>query len=797
MLCRAMVKQRKIVGIWPAPTSDEAQSGREEPLELTADAMMALPEPDIAAPSSTSNGMDPRDWLDDSNGHSVFGDSLPDERHLPWVGIALAVLAAAWIFAVAWTATGSANRLPAASDMIQWIAIAATPLALILMLWLALERGSHSSTARHLRLLAALRDEQKRLDQRLAAIDGHWHAAQNALQQRARDAETAIGSSTHTIETATQRLDDTVRNTVTSAGLVVQQTEVAARHLNGLEVALPKAEDVARRVSETLQGAAHSAYQQGARLEEQLAAVQSDAGDIERRVDTALVALAARLADVGTAGSEAELAAQVASTRFASALDDQRVGALAMLADLAANLETSSDMVETRMTEARTRIVSAATTQLAALDTAIAKTAASGAEIDAGLLRTTERNDALGAALAEAVTAIESRLTQFTADTNARLATMTDLVRSASADIDRMTDAGERNSETVEQMMQRIEVARAQLGGFGAQIANELPQSLEKLNKDVERVRAGIATLPALVSEGSIGAAAMVAQIAEAERLLEQQAQQMTALDAGGRGMLEERGSALAGLRATIDALAASITALEEERLPSLEKAVDAGSAAAQSALVDLETKVADSIAASSGAIEQIFGSAVDAALGSTASARLEQLSVHADEAVAAAAAATEQLTRQLSALNAASAAVEARSGAFAQSMQRHDSEALARQMALTSEALQAMSVDMARVLDSDISDQAWQAWLKGDRGVFARRTVRLLTAAEARDVHRRYGEDEAFRALVNHYIHDFEAMLRRIVDAPEGDALTVTLLSSDIGKIYVALAQAIERLRN
>jgi len=38
--------------------------------------------------------------------------------------------------------------------------------------------------------------------------------------------------------------------------------------------------------------------------------------------------------------------------------------------------------------------------------------------------------------------------------------------------------------------------------------------------------------------------------------------------------------------------------------------------------------------------------------------------------------------------------------------------------------------------------------------------------------------------------------MLRRVLSEREGSALGVTILSSDMGKLYVALAQAIERLR-
>jgi hypothetical protein len=73
---------------------------------------------------------------------------------------------------------------------------------------------------------------------------------------------------------------------------------------------------------------------------------------------------------------------------------------------------------------------------------------------------------------------------------------------------------------------------------------------------------------------------------------------------------------------------------------------------------------------------------------------------------------------------------------------------------------------------------------------------VRLLSSGEARAIAQHYEEEPEFREQVNRYIHDFEAMLRRVLADREGFPLGVTLLSSDMGKLYVALAQAIERLR-
>ena len=80
---------------------------------------------------------------------------------------------------------------------------------------------------------------------------------------------------------------------------------------------------------------------------------------------------------------------------------------------------------------------------------------------------------------------------------------------------------------------------------------------------------------------------------------------------------------------------------------------------------------------------------------------------------------------------------------------------------------------------------------------MFTRRAVRLLDSGEAREVARHYDEEPDFREQVNRYIHDFEAMLRRVLSDREGTTLGVTLLSSDMGKLYVALSQAVQRVRS
>ncbi len=52
------------------------------------------------------------------------------------------------------------------------------------------------------------------------------------------------------------------------------------------------------------------------------------------------------------------------------------------------------------------------------------------------------------------------------------------------------------------------------------------------------------------------------------------------------------------------------------------------------------------------------------------------------------------------------------------------------------------------------------------------------------------------FQQSVNRYVHDFEAMLRRVMAERDGGMIAVTMMSSDMGKLYAALADALDRKR-
>ncbi|MEG3175746.1 hypothetical protein U1872_05855 [Sphingomonas sp. RB3P16] len=233
-----------------------------------------------------------------------------------------------------------------------------------------------------------------------------------------------------------------------------------------------------------------------------------------------------------------------------------------------------------------------------------------------------------------------------------------------------------------------------------------------------------------------------------------------------------------------------------EEAAPRLVEALlrvrDSASAAADRARETLATVIPEA----AHALEEESAAALERATSGAVDRHLASIGEAAEAAADAAARASERLTRQMLAIADSTALVETRLQEAREDRDKADQDTLTRRVSLLIESLNSASIDIAKAFSTDVSDSAWSAYLKGDRGVFTRRAVRLIEAGEAREIARLHDEDPAFREQVNRYIHDFEAMLRAILSQRDGSPLGVTVLSSDMGKLYVALAQAIERLR-
>ena len=214
--------------------------------------------------------------------------------------------------------------------------------------------------------------------------------------------------------------------------------------------------------------------------------------------------------------------------------------------------------------------------------------------------------------------------------------------------------------------------------------------------------------------------------------------------------------------------------------LESLMRIRDTANAAADHAREAIERIVPDA----GGAIEAAGKEALEKSLAAIAEAQTT--------AAASATEASDKLNEQMRAIADASGHIEARLA---------DTERRRRLRAarVAADRIAQFGGDRRRqdLADRSAGQRRGRPISRAIAACSRRRAVQLLDAGEtARDRAGSTRTTTTFREQVNRYIHDFEAMLRAVLAQRDGAPLGVTLLSSDMGKLYVALAQAIERLR-
>jgi chromosome segregation ATPase len=263
--------------------------------------------------------------------------------------------------------------------------------------------------------------------------------------------------------------------------------------------------------------------------------------------------------------------------------------------------------------------------------------------------------------------------------------------------------------------------------------------------------------------------------------------------------LAEESEDALArlqGLRGGFARLAEESAGVAGETQEALRAALGTLEAAIQSAFATLDEGARERTRALA---ERIGGEAVEAlerTLRNESSATIGKLEQAAAHAAGVGREAAVQLRDQLVKVNELTGNLEQRVMRARELAEEQVGNDFARRMALITDSLNSAAIDIGGALASEVADTAWDAYLKGDRGIFTRRAVRLIDNGTAKDIAALYSGDEAFKANVNRYIHDFEALLRQTLSTRDGHVLSVTMLGSDMGKLYVALAQAIQRFR-
>ena len=253
----------------------------------------------------------------------------------------------------------------------------------------------------------------------------------------------------------------------------------------------------------------------------------------------------------------------------------------------------------------------------------------------------------------------------------------------------------------------------------------------------------------------------------------------------------------LQGLRGKLDQLTNEGECFATETQDRLSEALSRLEAATRDAFAALDSGAKEKVGALAETISSEAVEALERSLRNETAETIGALEQAASHASGVGREATIQLRDQLAMVNELTGNLEQRVARARELAEEQVNNDFSRRMALITDSLNSNAIDISNALSTEVSDTAWDAYLKGDRGIFTRRAVRLVDSGEAREIAELYQHDETFKANVSRYIHDFEAMLRSMLSTRDGNALSVTVLGSDMGKLYVALAQSIERFRN
>jgi len=110
-------------------------------------------------------------------------------------------------------------------------------------------------------------------------------------------------------------------------------------------------------------------------------------------------------------------------------------------------------------------------------------------------------------------------------------------------------------------------------------------------------------------------------------------------------------------------------------------------------------------------------------------------------------------------------------------------------------ESLDALSADIARLVDHDASVEFWERHKRGEKNAVTRRLYTAQGQKTFEDIRRKYRRSSEFRDTVDRYIEEFERLLDQVGRDDRGQVLTRTYLASDTGKVYTLLAHASGRI--
>ena len=748
------------------------------------------PAPEIEAPTE-------RDWLDISSLDASDDDETPAKGGQWMAPTLLILLAIGWTGFALFVATGRFTRGPALADWPALIATIAMPLTLLAVLWMVMLRSGRSEQARFARVATALREENLALNQSMHSLGLHLADAQKQLGDQAKIVQQLGFDTVMRLNESSDKLASNASVIANAHDQLARSGDVALQRMDGLLAGLPRIDDVAQRLAVNFREAGLVAHQQGANLEARLAALGEEAAKAAQTGEASTASMLEAIVALQEQTKETESDLMAASVHVA----DAQKAALAHMTTVAASARDDMASTVTAMTG---RMGESWRQFREGVD-------AAAAQMDTRLVAARDAGDAMGAQLsahADASDALASRITAHVATVGEQLEVLDASVTTSTGVIGRAIDDTkaqlgafmqqvQTGNASAHQLITHAESLLLALDAVTRELDETLPHALDRITLHGKTTQTSLSQLRPMLDASELVAQSTMSHVNAVQATLKSNEEQMKGHATSQQELVDRINMSLADAETALVKLRDGADEFAEQGGARMIATLGEVRATADSAADEARLTLEKLVAGARDAMRATATSAIDAAFKTEIMGQLSAIEDASARAVAAANGAADRLMRQLITIMDTSASVEQRVSEAEQAIAASDRDSLAKQVGLLTEALKSTAIDVTKILSSEVSDTAWDAYLKGDRGVFARRAVKLIENSEAKEILRLYQADDGFHASVNQFIHDFEAMLRLLIGARDGSAISVTLLSSDIGKLYVALAQSIDRLRN
>lgn len=743
-----------------------------------------------------------------------------------WIAPVLAgAVVAGWTLLFA-LAQGPAIAAAGLAGLGGWIAQWSAPVVLVALVYLIAMRSGRAEAIRFADASAALRREAQALETRLASVNRELSLAREFLGAQSRDLDSLGRVAVERISEHSSRLEALVQTNSAQVDSIGNVSAAAVQNMEQLRDQLPviatAAKDVASNIG-NVGRVAHGHVQDMVsglgRITDLGAASERQVTALRDRIDAALSLLEARTRLLDQTISGRFEALEERSNGFAldlerheaEARDAMRQRSQAMAEDIAASSARLDREEAEALTSLRARLVAlrdeAGTVArslrdgesgaMAAWEGSVARLAQDMAQFDADLAQRHATAIANATQLGSVTEATSIRLAQ----AEARIEAITIADSALASNMDARLDVLERRLTDTDRALEKLtnsSVRLLELIQASAQHSREqLPAAIAASEDQLIAHEARVQALRGAVEEARETGAALAGHVEAAQQTVLATTGAVHALHDGLDLRLAGQGEAISALRGRLDDLSDEVERIATHTGGEVGTSLARLGNAVREALDSIENDGAARVSALSDQLSGETGAALERAMRLKASEITGQLEQAAAHALGVSREAAHQLRDQIAEVDAMAAALATRVADAREAAQDRIDSDFSRRMAIITDTLSSAAVDITRALNTEVADTAWAAYLRGDRGIFTRRAVKLLDAGDARHTLHLYETDGVFQGHVNRYIHDFEAMLRHLLSTRDGHAVSVTLLSSDMGKLYVALAQAIERLRS